>query len=404
MYDFIHRHKRILQIVLAVLIVPPFALFGMDWYFRGDSDGGNQVAQVGGSSISQREFSEALRQRQEQMRQMMGGKVDQATLDSPEVRRAVLDQLINERLMYTAALKSGMSVSSAELKKVIGDIPAFKDGNGAFSSRRYSELLRSQGMSEPTFEALMRKDMILGRNRDAVAATAFLPNTVLDRLMRLRQQQREVNQYVLEPAQFVPQIKITDAEAKTFYEAHKAEFEQPERVKLQYVMLTLDGLQKQIVVTPEEVQQYFKERSEQLQKPEERRASHILISVPAGATAEQKAAARTKAEALAAEVKKKPAAFAELAKKNSQDPGSAAEGGDLGFFTRGKMVKPFDEAVFAMKSGDIVGPVETPFGYHIIRLDQIKATEGPNFETLKPTLEDELRKTKASKLFAQDAE
>jgi peptidyl-prolyl cis-trans isomerase D len=403
MFEFIQKHKRLLQIILAVLIVPPFALFGVDYYFRG-TDPTDQVARVAGTRISQQEFGLALRQRQEQLRQMMGGKVDQSMLDSPEVRRSVLNQLIDERVVYGAALKSGMTVPNAELQSVIGDIPAFKDGNGSFSAQRYKELLRAQGMNEGVFEANLRKDLIVSRTSAAFAGTAFMPNTVIDRLYRLRQQKREVSQDVLDPSQFTVKVKVTPEEVQAYYASHKKEFELAEKVKLEYAILSLEAVQKQLTVTPEELQEFYKGRAEQLGKPEERRASHILIAVPATATPEQKAKAKEKAEALVAQARKSPKGFAELAKKNSEDPGSAPEGGDLGFFTHGKMVKPFDEAVFGMKVGEVAGPVETQFGYHVIKLDEIKPSEAPKFDSLKGKLEDEIRKTKAGRLFAQDAD
>jgi peptidyl-prolyl cis-trans isomerase D len=403
MYDFVNRNKRLLEIILVVLIVPPFALFGVDWYFRG-TDSADQVASVGRTRITQQEFGQALRARQEQLRRMMGGKVDQATLDSPDVRRAVLDQLIDERISYTAALKSGMNVPVAELRSLIGDIPAFKDEKGQFSPQRYRELLNAQGMTEGSFEATMRKDMIISRNRELFAGTAFLPNAVVERLYKLRKQQREVSQVVLEPAQYAGQVRVTDDEVKAFYGAHKQEFEIPEKVKLEYVMLTQEAMQKQVSVTPEEIKQAYEERGAQQQKPEERRASHILIVVPQNATPEQKSKAKEKAQTLLEQAKKSPKSFAELAKKNSEDPGSAVEGGDLGWSPRGRMVKPFDDAMFGMKVGEIAGPIETQFGYHVIKLNEIKASEMPSFEAMKPKLEEEVRKSKAARLFAAQAE
>jgi len=403
MFEFINQHKRLLQIILAVLIVPPFALFGVDYYFRG-ADPADQVARVAGSRISQQEFGQALRQREEQLRQMMGGKVDPAMIDSPEIRRAVLNQLIEERILYNAAVKSGITVPNAELQSAIGDIPAFKDGNGKFSPQRYREMLNMQGMSEAKFEADVRKELIVGRSRNAFSATAFMPNAVVDRLYRLRQQQREVSQYALDPAQFAAKVKISPEEAKAYYESHKAEFEVPEKIKLEYVLLSPAVAESSVTVTPKELEDYYQSRREQLGKPEERRASHILIPLPASATPEQKTKAQEKAEALLAEVRKSPKSFAELAKKNSGDPGSAAEGGDLGYFSRGKMVKPFDDAVFSLKVGDVAGPVQTQFGYHIIKLDAIKPSGVPTFEAVKGKLEEELKKSYASRAYAQDAE
>jgi len=403
MFEFINKHKRLLQIILAVLIVPPFALFGVDWYFRG-SDPADQVARVAGTHISQQEYGQALRRREDQVRQMLGGKVDPAMLDSPEIRRAVLNQLIDERVLYRAAIASGMTVPNSELQALIGQVPAFKDDSGKFSPQRYRTLLKAQGMNEGMFEADLRKNLMIGRTRDALGATAFVPQAVVDRLYRLRGQKREVSQFVLEPAQFAAKVKVTPEEAKAYYEAHKEQFELPEKVKLEYVILSLAAVEKRISVTPKEVQEAYESRIGQLTRPEERRASHILIAAGASATPEQKVKAKAKAEALLAEAKKNPKGFAELAKTNSEDPGSAAEGGDLGFFSQGKMVKPFDDAVFGMKIGEITGPVESPFGFHIIKLEAVKRPEAPNFETVKASVEEELKKSRAARAFAQDAD
>ena len=402
MFNFVSSKRIVVTIILAIVSIP-FALFGIDYYFR-IGDQGDQVARVAGVRISQQEFGQALRQRQEQMQKMMGGNVDPSILESPALRRAVLNQLVDERILYSAALKSHIVISDAELQSVIMSIPAFKDGNGKFSAQRYKSLVNAQGMTEASFEASVRKDLALNRARQAFAASAFMPNAVVDRLYRVHNQQREVSQHIIQPAQFTAQVKATPEEVKAYYDSHKQQFELPEKVKLQYVILSLEWVQKQVQITPEELQNYFKTKADQLAQPEQRRASHILVTVAPNATAEQKAKAEQKAETLLAEAKKSPNSFADLAKKNSEDPGSAREGGDLGFFARGKMVKPFDDAVFSMKTGDIVGPVQTQFGYHIIKLEAIRAAEGPKFEAIKGKLEDELRKSKAGRVYAQDAE
>jgi len=405
MFDFVKSRRVVTGIILGLLAIP-FAFFGIDFYFRG-GDPADQVAKVAGTRITGREFAEALRQRQEALRQgMRGRQVDQALLDSPELRTAVLDQLVDERIVYAAALRAGITVTNADLQTVIASIPAFREngGTGKFSRDLYVAALRAQGMSEAGFEALLRKDLVLSRARGSVAGTAFVPTTVLDRLYKLGRQEREVSQAVFAPAQFSNQVKLEPNAAQTYYDAHKDQFRLPEKVRVEYVILSLDGVQRQVDVTPEEVKQYYEEHRGQFGTPEERRASHILIGAPASATAEQKAKAKAKAEALLAEAKKSPKSFAELAKKNSEDPGSGAEGGDLGFNPRGRMVKPFDDALFSMKVGDIVGPVETQFGYHVIKLDAIKGGEGPKFEAVKPKIEEEVRKSKAGKRFAEAAE
>jgi peptidyl-prolyl cis-trans isomerase D len=405
MFDLVKSHKVILGVILFLVSVP-FAFFGIDFYFRG-GDAAGQVANVGGVPIGGREYEQALQRRQDQLRQAMQGRADAALLNSPEVRQAVLNDLVNDRLVYTAAVKSGVSVTNEDLQRIISSVPAFREngGSGAFSRQLYERALQSQGMSEAGFEAMLRKDLVLTRVRSSLAGTAFISSAVLDRLYRLRGEQREVSEQVFAPEAFLAKVKVEAGEAQAYYDSHKAQFRIPEKVRAEYALLSLDRVQQQVQVTPEQIKQYYEERRAQFERPEERHARHILVSVPASASPEQKATAKAKADALAEEVRKAPKTFAEVAKKSSEDPGSAAEGGDLGFFPRGRMVKPFDDAVFAAKVGDIVGPVETQFGYHIIRLEEIKAAgAGPGFEALRPQAEAELRKSEAGRRFAEAAE
>jgi peptidyl-prolyl cis-trans isomerase D len=404
MFDFV-KNRRLIVGAIVVLLAIPFAFFGIDSYFRG-GDAVDQVASVAGTDISGREYNEALRQRQEQLRQAMRGEVDAEMLNSPEVRQAVLDQLVNERVIYASALKSGVTVTPAELHTVISEIPAFREngGTGEFSRALYESVLRSQGMSEQAFEALLRKDLIMNRARQSVATTAFLPASVADRLYRLRAQEREVSQLVLAPQQFAARVTIEPDAVQAYYEGNPAQFEVAEKVRVEYAILSLAGVQQQVQVTPEQIREYYEERRAQFEKPEERRASHILITVPPDATPEQKTQAREKAEKVLAAAKQAPKDFAELAKENSEDPGSAMEGGDLGFFPRGRMVRSFDDAVFGMQVGEIAGPVESQFGFHIIRLESIQPAEGPKFETVQAEVGEELRKAQAGRRFAEAAE
>ena len=208
MFDFVKSSNILVGIILGLLAIP-FAFFGIDFYFRG-GDSSNRVAEVGGMPITAREFTQALQQRQDQLRQATGGKADAAMLDSPELREAVLGQLVDERVAYRAALKSGITVTDTELQAMIADIPAFREngGSGPFSRRLYEAALRSQGMDERMFEGLLRRDLVLGRARGTLAGTAFVPSAVVDRLYRLGQQEREVSQAVFSPEQFAASAKV----------------------------------------------------------------------------------------------------------------------------------------------------------------------------------------------------
>ena len=398
MIDFIHNHKKLIQIVLAIIFLP-FAFFGVDSYFRGGG-GDSNIASVGGQPITEREFALALQERQNFLRRMVGGRVDQASLDSPELRYAVLDGIVRQRLLINQALRGGVLVSDQQLQQIISEQPAFQD-SGRFSRARYEELLRRQNMSPVGFENSLRRDLMLERMSDAYRATAIVPDAVAERLLRINSQQREVSQSVVEPGKFVAQVRLADGAAKQYYDAHQNEFQVAEQARLEYLVLALDTVASQVEVGADEVKQFYEQNARQYARGEERQASHILITVDAKASAEEKQAARAKAERLLKQVRQNPASFAELAGKNSQDPGSAAKGGDLGFFPRGAMVKSFDEAVFQMRVGEIAGPVESQFGYHIIRLTAVR---GRGLDEVKKQVELDLKRQKAGKKFAELAE
>ncbi len=404
MFEYVKSHKIITGIIVFLLAIP-FAFFGLEYYVRSGAAGGS-IAEVDGTPISQQEFAQALQSRQEQLRQAMGGRVDQAMLDSAEVRKAVLDALVDQQVSYRAAIDAGIRVSDAELRQVIAELPAFREneGSGAFSRALYEAALRNRGMSEQSFEALLRRDLMVGRLRTNLAASAFVPGEVLDRIYRIRSQQREVSQAAFDPAQLQSNVKLEERDIEAYFDAHKEEFRVPEKIKAEYVVLSFDHIQRQVQVMPEALTAAYAERKAAMQGAEERRARHILVSVDEGASAEQKAEARKRAEALLAQARQAPASFADLAMEHSEDPGSASEGGDLGFVPRKQMVQPFDDALFSMQQGEIAGPVETRYGFHVIKLESIRSTPVPTFEEMRGELEADLRKQEANKRFAEAAE
>ncbi|HVY04818.1 MAG TPA: SurA N-terminal domain-containing protein [Burkholderiales bacterium] len=403
MYDFVYKHKRWLQIALLVLIVPPFALFGIDFYFR-NTDTAGALAKVGDARISEAEFSQALRQQQDRMREMMKNAPDPSVLNSPQLKESVLNELIERRVTLSRAMRSGMAVSDAELQKMIAGVEAFHDEAGKFSRERYRQLLQGQGMTPAMFESQVRTNLVLDQVRNVYSGSAFVPESVADRLLKIREQEREVSQVVFNPVDFRKEVNVTDADAQKYYDGHKNEFLLPERVKVEFVVLSLESFQRNVQVSDEEVKKFYDENQKRYQTAEERRASHILIPAAASAAPEEKAKAKAQAEDILKQVKANPKKFGELAARFSKDPGSAERGGDLGFFSRGLMVKPFDDAAFSMKTGEIAGPVETQYGYHIIRLDAIKPVQATPLESVKAQIVEELRKPKVAKAFAEAAD
>jgi peptidyl-prolyl cis-trans isomerase D len=311
--------------------------------------------------------------------------------------------LIHQRLLLEQAAREGIVISDADLQKLLLDIPEFREGD-RFSLAKYEAFLKARRRTAVQFESELRGDLMAQRLSDAFAATAIVPAAVVERLARLRDQKREVRWSVIAPEQFLDWVTLAADAAQNYYDSHQAEFRIPEKARVQYLVLSPDALSGQVAVTDDEARAYYQQNLSRFRKPEERQVSHILINADKSASADTRAAAKAKAEALFAQVKRKPDTFAEVAKANSQDPGSAAKGGDLGFFGRGMMVKPFEDAAFGAKVGDLVGPVATEFGYHIIKVSAVKPAQTTDFAQAKARIEQELRRQKAEKRFAEAAE
>ena len=405
MYDFLYRRKRLVQLILA-LITLPFAFFGVDYYFRSASGPGGEVASVGGDKISLAEFQDSLRSQQERMRQAMGANFDPSIFDSPEMRYSVLDQMIGQRLLRREARRDRLTVSNDQLRAFISQIPAFQE-DGKFSQTRYEQLLQMQNppRSPEQFAEEVRGELVLAPLQEPIVAGSIVARSNVEHYLNLLDQQREVAVAAIDIAPYLKDVKVDDAAVKQFYDSNQAAFQVPEQVKLDYVVLSPDALGAQVSVDPAEVRQAYDANLRKYGKAEERQASHILIAVKPDAKPEEKAAAKKKAEEIAAEAKKNPGQFAELARKYSQDPGSAGQGGDLGFFARdGSMVKPFEDAVFSMKPGEIAGPIETNFGFHIIKLTAVHPAKVQSFDEVKAQIEQDLRRQKASAKLADAAD
>jgi peptidyl-prolyl cis-trans isomerase D len=404
MFDFVHKHKIVMQVILGLLVVT-FAVWGIESYTRarGPSD---TVAKVGSLSISQREFNDELERRLARLRQMFGAGFDASSVDTPDARRALLDSMIDQRLIGEAAVRSRLLVSNEVLRDVIASTAAFQE-DGRFSKATYEALLRAQNppLTPQQYESQLRFELAREQLVSAVNGTAIPSRTVAGQLARLTQEKREVSEALVPADKFLDQVKVSDAEAKAYYDSHQEEFRVPERLRAQYVVLSAAALGQGEPVTDAEVQKLYDSHASQYQVPESRRASHILIAVPQNATEAQREAARKKAEEILAEVRKAPQRFAELAKKYSQDPGSAQKGGDLGLFSRGMMVKPFEDAAFGLaKVGDISGVVKSDFGYHIIELTGIVPARVRPLADVRAQLVAELQKRKGAQLFDQDAD
>ena len=402
MFSLVHKHKRLLQLVLALIIVPPFAFWGIQSYERGATQAGD-VADVGGLKISQQEFANQLRVQQDRMRALLGGRVDPAAFDTPEAREQMLEGMIAQRLLTRDVVSKHLATTDENLREMIASTPAFQD-NGKFSNERYQQALQAEGYTPAQFEASLRRDLMVQQLSSALADSNILSRAIAKQWASLAGEQRELSQASVPASSFASQIKPAPEAIQAFYDANKKLFEVPEQAHAQYVVLSADALAAAETVSPEEIKAQYEARRAQYEQKEERDASHILIAVKQGASEAEKNKARIKAEEIAAQVKKNPASFADVAKKESQDPGSAPKGGDLGFFSRGMMVAQFEDAVFHMKPGEISGPVQSDFGFHIIRLNAVKPGKTRALEEVRGDIERDIRKQHAAKKFAEAAE
>ncbi|KAB2926543.1 MAG: peptidylprolyl isomerase [Dechloromonas sp.] len=397
MFDAVRNNKIISQTILGLIAIT-FAFFGLESYVR-DPASANDVAKVGDLKINQQQFQQAMRDQQERLRNQLGAQFDPKLLDAPEARKAILDDLINQRLLMLEANKHRMFVSDEAIRQTILGIEAF-NVDGRFSNERYEAALRAQGMTPAGFEAQLRQDMTLQQLAGAVARSSITANTAANRILAMQTEKRDVSEIRIASDAYLDKVKLADDAAKKYYDENGKQFELPEQAIAEYVVLSMDAISDQLAVSEAEIQAWYDGHRQQYEQPEERRASHILV-------ASEKLGidkARQKAEELLAEIRKNPGRFADLAGKNSDDPGSASKGGDLGFFGRGMMVKPFEDTAFALKEGEISGVVESDFGFHIIKLTGIHAAKLKPLSEVRAQIAADLKKAAASRKFAEAAE
>jgi peptidyl-prolyl cis-trans isomerase D len=401
MFDLVTKHKRAAQVILFLMTIP-FAFFGVDYYFRG-ANTADAVATIGKDRITQAEYDQALRDQQQRARQMMGGSFDPAMFDNPEVRFAVLDQIVNEHLLAAKARDQRFRVSDVQLREMISSIPAFQDG-GKFSGDRYEMFLVGQNMNRIAFEEKLRQDMMVAAVQEPIATANIVARPSTEKFLGLLEQQREVAVAVVSAEPFAKDVKVDADQVKEFYDKNLVAFQTPELAKIEYLVLTQDALLASTNVDAAEIKRQYDANIKQYSTPEERTASHILIPVKPDANEADRAAAKKQAEDLLAKAKANPAKFGDLAREYSKDPGSAQQGGDLGSFARGTMVKSFEDAAFAAKPGEIVGPVQSEFGWHVIKVNGIKEAHAQPFDEVKGPIEIALKRQQAAQKFAASAD
>ena len=405
MFDAIRNQKKILMGILLVLVIPAFVLVGVEGYTR-YSEQSAAVATVDGQDVTQQQWDEAHRREIDRLRESMPG-IDVKLLDTPEARYATLERLVRERVLAAAASDLHLYTSDQKLARELANnatIASLRTPEGKLDVEAYRTLLGRQGMTPEMFEASIRAELSQLQVLEGIGATAVASPAQVNAALDAFFQRRGVRVLTLSAADYAAKAIPSDADLQAHYDAHLDAFKTQETADVQYVVLDLPTIEKQIALNEADVRAYYEQNAARLAGGEERRASHILLTLPAGVSADDKAKIRAKADDLLAQVRQQPARFAELARAHSQDPGSAANGGDLDFFARGAMVKPFEDAVFALSKGAISDVVESDFGFHIIQLTDVKAAAAPAFEAMRAELEAELKRQQSQRRFAELAD
>ncbi len=405
MFEFIQRNKKIMQILLIILIFPSFVLFGIDGYKRFNEKGA-VAASVNGREISVPEWEQVHKQEVERMRASMPG-MDVAMFDTPAMKFMALERIIRSRVLEASASKLNIKISDQKLVKTIGEVDSFaalKNADGTYDIEKYKSFLSAQGMTPDIFESRVRSDLAVRQVVGGVGSSSFAPASQAAVTLDAFLQQREIQVAIFSASDYLDSAKPTDEDIKNYFATHVQEYKTAETVDIEYVVLDLANIEKTISVSEAELKAYFDQNQNILNAKEERRASHILIAASKDASPSDKKLAKDKALSILDSLRKSPQQFAELAKKNSQDPGSAARGGDLDFFARGAMVKPFEEVAFVLKKGEISDVVETEFGFHIIQLTDIKSSGKSSFQEVRSTLEQDLKRDLAKKKYAEMAD
>lgn len=408
MFEFVRTHTRILQFILLILIVPSFVVFGIQGYSR-LSDGANAtVATVAGQKITQSELDAAHRRQIDMLRNQMPS-VDVKMFDTPQMKRNTLDSLVREKVLLVAADKAGYATTDERLLREYmtnRQFDQFRKPDGGLNVAALEGALAAQGLSKQGFDRLKREELAMRQVQSGIAGTVFAPATAASGAIDAMFQQREVQVQRFDTKDYLSKVNPSQADIEAYYKnpAHTAEFQTQEKADIEYVVLDLEAIKKGIKVSEDELKKYYTENEKRFTVPEERRASHILIKADKD-TADERAKAKAKAEALQAEITKNPASFADLARKNSQEAGSAEKGGDTDLFiARGDTDKAYEDALFALKKpGDLSAVTETKDGFYILQLKAARGGDKRSFESVRAEIEQERKKQLAQAEFSKDA-
>jgi peptidyl-prolyl cis-trans isomerase D len=372
-----------IKVVLGVIVVV-FIFWGVGSYRDRE---GSRIAVVNGDAISLDEYRSTYEQLVEQYRSQFGNAMDQKLLKTLNIKKQAMDQLINRRLILQAADRLKLLVTDKDLVNAIQRIDAFQE-NGRFAPWRYQRLLTVNRMTPEMFEENLRADLLVDKMRGLILGSIKVSDAEALENFQWQEEKMSIQYVAVKPSSF-KDIKITPEEIESYFSTHDKDYEEPPKVKVAYVRFGFKDLESQVSVTEEEINEHFELNSGSYAKPKKVRARHILFKLEQGSSQKELDEARSRAQKVLGEARSG-ADFAELARKYSDDPGSNSKGGDLGFFSRDRMVKPFSDAAFAMKPGDISELVASRFGWHVIKVEEIQEAEEPVLANVHDKIRDKL--------------
>ncbi|WP_028213093.1 SurA N-terminal domain-containing protein [Paraburkholderia mimosarum] len=404
MLDFFRNHKRLMMFMLLLVVLPGLGFVGIQG-FRGFFDESANVASVNGHKITRAEYDNAARQQLDQARQIMGARFDASMFDTPEHRKDILDGLIQQRVLVDETQRLHLTASDDAVRRALLSDPvisSLKKPDGSINLDQYKQLLAMQGMTPEQYDERVRYSLAMQQLPASIIRSAFTPKALAQQLTGLSEQQREVQGLAFHASDYAARVQPTDAQLQAYYDANKNAFATPATAQIQYLVLSAATVAANVQPGEADLKKYYEDNIAHYRTQEEVRASHILITAPKDASADVRNAAKQKAETILAEVKAHPDQFAQIAQKESQDPGSASKGGDLGYFGPGMIAggQAFDDAVFKLKKDEISGVVQSDFGYHIVKVTDLKPATTKPFDEVKAQIANEVKAQQAAKLLA----
>lgn len=384
--------RGVISFILIGFLVIIFALTGVEALFNWDTST-NQAAKVNGETVTEMDVARAINFQKQQMLSVYGDQIPAEFLSDEYLRKPVLDNLVQRKVLFQAAEDSGMTVGNAYLHEQIAGAQQFKNESGVFDNNRYQQALRNMGYTHGTYTKLLSEELVINQLQTGVSATAFTTPSQIDDVISLSFQARDIAYVILQSAKTRESITVEEGEIQNYYDSNQKAFTSEEQIAVDYINLTVADLAKDVVISEDQVRKQYEQNLSSFVATPERQAAHILIE---NNDADK---IKTVSEKLAAGED-----FATIAKEYSDDLGSKEQGGDLGFTKGDAFPTEFESALAALKVGEVSSAVKTDAGTHFIKLVSEKGSEPPTFEEQRASIEEQLKRAEAEGLFVAQLE